>query len=361
MMSTVSNFSLAYQLAWPLHLLRPTCAGDGTGFGPPAARLMTPQHSVRLVFVGDITAIANREAPEIDPALTAILSKADLVVGNCESPVVSRSATPLRTRLGVLHAMTPEFVLGVLAAMGVETERMVFSLANNHALDQRPEGLAETRSSLDALGIRTFGTTDRPVTVASLDGVDVGLVGFTEWRNGPASLYDSRIVMASQLARDGWQRVRDTAADLICAVPHWDWEFYHFPRETSRALARELAALGVGVIAGHHAHVLQAVERIDDTVVAYGLGDFLGTAFPRERWPARISGMLAVEVSADPSTRGRVAAYEMVPFLRVREQRRERLVPVTSLDGTLRTRVGDRLARVLGQDPADRSNQIRIC
>jgi poly-gamma-glutamate synthesis protein (capsule biosynthesis protein) len=234
-----------------------------------------------------------------------------------------------------------------MAAMDVDADRLVLSLANNHALDQGPEGLAETRASLDGMGIRTFGTTDRPVVTASLEGVDVALFGFTEWRNAPADVFDDRIVMTSRLARDGWQ-VCDTPADLICAVPHWDWEFHHFPRETSRALARELAARGIGVIAGHHAHVLQAVERIDDTVVAYGLGDFLGTAFPRERWPARISGMLAVEVSADPASRGRVAAYEMVPFLRVREQRHERLVPVASLDGALKTRVGDRLGRVLG-------------
>jgi poly-gamma-glutamate capsule biosynthesis protein CapA/YwtB (metallophosphatase superfamily) len=339
---------MSYLLAWLPRLLKPTCGGDDSGFTQPAARLMSPQRSVRLVFVGDVSAIANREAPEIDPELTAILSAADLVVANCESPVVSRTKYPLRTRLGQLHAMNTDFLLGVLAAMNVDADRLVLSLANNHALDQGAEGFAETRASLDGLGIRTLGTIDRPVVIASLDGVDVGLVGFTEWRNAPASVFDGRIVMTSRLARNGWQHVCDTPADIICAVPHWDWEFCHFPRETTRALARQLAAHGIGLIAGHHAHVVQPVERIDGTVVAYGLGDFLGTAFPRQRWPNRVSAMLAVDVSADPSSRGRIAAYEMVPFVRLREQRREHLVPAASLGGALKVRVGNRLDRVLG-------------
>ncbi|TIU44539.1 MAG: metallophosphatase, partial [Mesorhizobium sp.] len=93
----------------------------------------------------------------------------------------------------------------------------------------------------------------------------------------------------------------------------WDWEFRHFPRAGTRALARRLAGHGVGLIAGHHAHVVQPVQRIGEAIVAYGLGDFLGTAFARQPWPGRIGGIFIVDVSAEAQTRGRVAAYRLLP------------------------------------------------
>jgi poly-gamma-glutamate capsule biosynthesis protein CapA/YwtB (metallophosphatase superfamily) len=347
----VSNFPLPYKLSWLPRFLRPSLGGDITGFAAPAARLMTqpPRSSVRLVFIGDISAVASRHAPEIDDSLAAIIASADLVIGNCESPVVGKRRAPLRTRLGMHHAMDAGFLLGLLSAMGVDSDRLVLSLANNHVLDQGTDGFTETRDTLRSLGIRTIGTTDHtPVTTLAVEGVTIGLVAFTDWRNAHARDFAKRVVMTKRLARDDWRSVCEVRADLLCAVPHWDWEFRHFPRAGTRALAHRLAAQGIGLIAGHHAHVVQPVERVGDTVVAYGLGDFLGTAFLRQPWPGRIGAMLVADVSADRQTVGRIAAYEMVPFMRLRDRHRERLVGIGRLNGTLKDKVADRLSRVLG-------------
>jgi poly-gamma-glutamate synthesis protein (capsule biosynthesis protein) len=351
----VSNFPLPYRLSWLPRFLRPSLAGDTTGFAAPTARLLsqTPAETVRLVFLGDISAVANRHAPEIDPGLAGIIASADLVIGNCESPVVRRGRSPLRTRLGVHHAMDTGFLLGLLAAMEIDSDRLVLSLANNHMLDQGIDGYAETRDTLRSLGIRTIGTTDHaPVTTLAVEGVAVGLVAFTDWRNGAARDFARRILMTGRLAKENWHSICSGYADLICAVPHWDWEFRHFPHVGTRALAHRLAARGIGLIAGHHAHVVQPVERIGNAVVAYGLGDFLGTAFFRQSWPGRIGAMLVADVSADRLTRGRIAAYEMVPFVRLRERGREKLVGIGRLNGALRQKVSERLTRVLGTKPA---------
>ncbi|WP_204272961.1 CapA family protein, partial [Enterobacter hormaechei] len=81
-------------------------------------------------------------------------------------------------------------------------------------------------------------------------------------------------------------------------MPHWDWEFRHFPRLATRTLASRLAGHGFRLIVGHHAHVVQPFERIGDSLVAYGLGDFLGTALAWQPWPGRIGSILLVDVSA---------------------------------------------------------------
>lgn len=340
----MSNYPLSYKLSWLPSLLKPSLGGDRSGFAAPAATLLEPRpaRTVRLAFVGDISSVANRGAPECDPAIRALLSSADLVVGNCESPIVERPSAVLGTRLGTHHTMTERFLSDTLAAVGIAHGKLVLSLANNHVLDQGIAGFDETIAALKRLGIRTIGRPAKgPVERLSAGPLTLGFAAFTLWRNADAALFSGRVSMNIDPAR--WSRDAAKGIDLICAVPHWDWEFRHFPRPATRALARLMASHGVGLIAGHHAHVVQPVERVGKTVVAYGLGDFLGTALARQPWPSRIGAILTVDVSAGLGTRGAIEGYKLHFFMRLREGNHERLVPIEALDGATRQRVAARL------------------
>ncbi len=341
----MSNYPLSYKLSWLPRFLKPSLGGDVGEFAPIAETMMMPppMRTVRLAFVGDISSVANRGAPDCDPAIKTLLGTADLVIGNCESPIVDRPSAVLGTKLGTHHAMTERFLDEALAAAGIPRDKLVLSLANNHVLDQGVAGFDETVAALKRLGIRTIGlAANGPVQPVTVGPLNVGFAAFTLWRNAGADLFASRVSMESDPAR--WPR--DAGFDLTCAVPHWDWEFRHFPRAETRALARRLAGQGVGLIAGHHAHVVQPVERIDGTIVAYGLGDFLGTAFARQPWPGRIGGILVVDVSADTGTRGAIASYRLHPLMRLRAGDHERLVPVEVLEGRVRGRVEGRLRAI---------------
>lgn len=351
-----SNFPLSYQLSWPLRLLVPSLGGDSAGFAPPAGR--TPPsagQAVRLAFLGDISAVAGRKAPLIDKALRDRIASADVVIANCESPVVARPRKQPGTFLGARHAMTRQFLSGALAAAGIAADRLILSLANNHALDQAAEGFDETTRELAELGIRTIGgTVDGPVKIAAAGPMTIGFAAFTEWRNASAEEFSGRVMTSSAFEPDGWKALRQSNADLLCAVPHWDLEFRHFPQPATRSMARRLADSGVDLVVGGHAHVIQPVERIGDTLVAYGLGDFLGTAWPRCRWPLRLGAMLLVDVVAglpvSGRRRGKVASYEMVPFLRHRESGREHLMPIEAAPGTLGKAVEARWRAVFYHD-----------
>ncbi|MBE1706335.1 MULTISPECIES: CapA family protein [Mesorhizobium] len=342
----MSNYPLSYKLSWLPRFLKPSLGGDALGFAPMAGRLMEPppRQTVRLAFIGDISAVANRHAPDCDPAIKALLGAADLVIGNCESPAVERPSAVLGTKLGTHHAMSERFLAEALAAVGIAHEKLVLSLANNHVLDQGVAGFDETVAALKRLGIRSIGlAADGAVQPVKVRLLNVGFAAFTLWRNADESLFAGRVSMGSDLA--GWPR----GFDLLCAVPHWDWEFRHFPRAGTRALARRLAGQGVRLIAGHHAHVMQPVERIGETVVAYGLGDFLGTALARQPWPGRIGGIFVADVSADEGSRGAIAAYQMHPFVRLRDGDHERLVPVEGLERRMRDKVEGRLGAIFRQ------------
>ncbi|MEP9389488.1 CapA family protein [Mesorhizobium sp. KR9-304] len=327
----MSNFPLSYKLSWLPRLLTPSLAGAPVDFGPMEQRWRQPAAVARLVFLGDISAVANREPPEIDPALRGVIAGADLVIANCESPVVERPVFPLATRLGTRHAMTPTFLDRVLAVAGIEPAQLVLSLANNHALDQGASGFDETLSVLKARGIRTIGTAaDGLVRNVKAGPLTIGLLAFTQWRNAGKAEFAGRVTMADGIG--GWRK-NANAADLLCAVPHWDFEFRHFPQALTRALASKLARKGFGLIVGGHAHVIQPVEAIGRTLVAYGLGDFLGTVLPRQPWPLRLGAILSIEVSADEGTRGELAAYRVVPFARESHGRHERLLPIEAAKG----------------------------
>ena len=242
--------------------------------------------------------------------------------------------------------MTPAFLDGVLDAARIDPAKLVMSLANNHVLDQGIRGFDETVSALAERGIRTIGTVAgglvQPVEAA---GLSVGFLAFTQWRNASVAEFVGRVRMADSVG--GW-RERSGAVDLICAVPHWDFEFRHFPNAPTRALARRLSDEGAGLVVGGHAHVVQPVERIHGTLVAYALGDFLGTVLPWSPWPLRIGAMLSVEISHDEGTRGEVAAHSVVPFLRERRGRHERLVSLEAAEGPIAEKARRGIAAIFG-------------
>jgi len=345
----MSNFPLRYKLSWLPRLLSPSLRGERGGLLPAAASMLSPAPTAtrRLVFIGDISAVSNRTAPVLDTRLKALIASADLVVGNCESPVVETVRKPLGTLMGSRHAMTAAFLSGVLDAAGIARQRLLLSLANNHMLDQHVDGFAETRATLAAMGIATIGAADdSPIRTVDLDGIRLAFAAFTQWRNVSRNEFAGRVNLLDDFMRDDFAALKKAEADLVCVVPHWDWEFRHIPRPATRTLAQRLADAGAGLIVGNHAHVPQPAERIGETLVAYALGDFLGTALPHLPWPGRIGTILAVDVSAEPATRGQLAGYEVVPFFRLRDGARERLIPLDAVPGPIGNRARRRFAEL---------------
>ena len=349
----MSNYPLSYRLSWLPRFLRPSLRGDRSAFhAAPRSAAEKPRTAVRLVFAGDLSAVANRTQPHVDAELQSLFRGADLTVLNCESPVVSRVDAPLGTMIGVRHAMSAGFLADALGAAAIEPRRAVLSLANNHALDQGHAGLEASLEAIAGLGAHAIGLAAQAAPPAVVAGrLTVSFDAFSRWRNAPREDFAGRIRTAPH-AGDG--AVRDAgateAADLHCAVPHWDWEFRHFPRAETRATARRLVHAGARLVVGHHAHVVQPVERLDDGLVAYGLGDFLGTAWSRTRWPLRIGALLVVDVAGEGAARGRILQHALAPFVRTRNGARENLLPVDALPTGLRRKVSARLDAVLGKE-----------
>jgi len=204
------------------------------------------------------------------------LSSADVAIVNLEMAITERGE-PYDKEF-VFRA--PRSAALTLAAAGVD----VVSLANNHVLDFGPEGLEDTISVLDEVGILRPGagsnnaeayaprvlTLDNQIRVAFVSASAVIPGGFAAGAERPG-VADAKWAIPRVLAA-----VRAAAAgnDVVVVSVHWGAERETCPSEEQRDLARQLIEAGANIILGHHPHVLQPIETFDRTVIAYSLGNF---------------------------------------------------------------------------------------
>ncbi len=243
--------------------------------------------ALELAFVGDVIfgryrddgfdAIATDGAnpfEEIKPLITA-----DVVVANLETPLVEELAekSPIgsKFRFGASRAMA-----STLADAGVH----VLSLANNHYFDLREQGQRDTPRIVRELGMLPIGASreEEPIyRVETLErsGWRVGFLAVTTRRNAPQ--FEGAPVLPFSNLRDMKRDlvpVLEAARadhDVLVVYVHWGDEYAEAPDLYHRRAAHALVDGGADLVVGHHPHVLQGIERYQDGVIAYSMGNFL--------------------------------------------------------------------------------------
>ncbi len=251
-----------------------------------------PARRFTLAFTGDLllhqrvndTAAANAaDDPGIDYDYTSLLAPIAPLVGEVDRAVchleVPLSADNTRLR-PYPRFRVPGDIARDLAAIGYDA----CTTASNHVLDQGPEGVAETLGVLDSAGLAHTGSA-RTATEADqqvwfdLAGVSVaqlsysyGFNGFTvpvrsPWLANPMT--EERILGDAATAR------RQGAGYVVVSL-HWGEEYQRGPSRQQRELGTRLLASGsVDLVVGHHAHVVQPIDRVDGKWLVYGLGNLL--------------------------------------------------------------------------------------
>jgi poly-gamma-glutamate synthesis protein (capsule biosynthesis protein) len=256
---------------------------------------------------------------------------------------------PLQTRLGFCHAMSERFLADVLAAAGIPPHRLVVSLANNHIADQAREGIEETVATLRAMGIAPVGLKSphlSPWETVTIEGSHIACLAFTDWLDR-----DLRLMREVIRCEEPGDARPPSECDFACALPHWGMEFRYRPDERTRRLAARLEAMGVDVVAGTHPHVVQPLEAVGRTLVAYSLGDFLGSVLARSPSHVRLSLALAVDFVPGAPQGSRIAGYEAHPFFRLSSAGHERVEEIGALPVPLRRRVERLATRICSRGP----------
>jgi poly-gamma-glutamate capsule biosynthesis protein CapA/YwtB (metallophosphatase superfamily) len=204
-------------------------------------------------------------------------------------------------------------------------------LANNHVLDWGHAGLAETLTTLHAVGVRTAGA-GRDAREAALPAViDNGARGRVlvfatgsqtsgiplAWQAGDGQ---PGVSVASALGADEARRMAAVIAthrrprDLVVVSVHWgnNWG-YEIPRE-QRDFARALIDCGsVDVVHGHSSHHAKGLEVYRERLILYGCGDFLND-YEGITGHERYRGDLALMYFVTLDSTGQLLELRMVPL-----------------------------------------------
>jgi poly-gamma-glutamate capsule biosynthesis protein CapA/YwtB (metallophosphatase superfamily) len=233
------------------------------------------------------------------------LAKADLAFANLESPLTTEpQASPgydLRAAPSAVNA---------LRAAGFD----VVSLSNNHALDAGEAGLAETVATLSSAGIAGVvdSTAGQIAGRAPRSTLHYRLFAFDE----SAAPLDVEAATHSVAAAA-------KEADVVIVSLHWGGEYQAAPSPRQRSIAQGLARAGADLVIGHGPHVLQPVERVGKTLVAYSLGNLLfDQAHPDDcRWGVILRVTLAARGIARIELLPTVAENGLVRYARADEAR----------------------------------------
>jgi hypothetical protein len=220
-------------------------------FGDLACQLSPPSLKVNL---GQAVSVLNLEGPIIDPG------KSDLSLPPKAGP-----------RLYSTESMLNGFTRG--------NSSWIFSLANNHSLDFGVEGLAATFDSLTKFNIgfcgagQTENEASRAVTI-EVDGVGIDLISCADRGFGFATTDSAGFALEGNWV---FQRINSAVSRRLVPIVlyHGGVEDFSLPSPFTKKLFEAWADAGAKLVVGTHSHVPQPITRYQNSILCYGLGNFL--------------------------------------------------------------------------------------
>lgn len=246
---------------------------------PPAPRTVT------LAFTGDMLVSDELRAKaakgngfDFTPMLARVapvLRAADWAVCHQETPISADNA--------VLSGW-PSFSAPYQLADAVEAAGWdACSTASNHTVDRGAAGVKSTLDTLDRAGLRHTGSARNAaeqgkLTLYTVRGVRIGHSAYTYGTNGiaPPSPWSVNLIDPARIRADA-ARLRRAGAEFVVVSLHFGEEKDQEPTAyQEQVVSGVMRSRDVDLVIGHHAHVVQPIERRPDgRWVVYGLGNLL--------------------------------------------------------------------------------------
>jgi poly-gamma-glutamate synthesis protein (capsule biosynthesis protein) len=254
---------------------------------PPLRPEVAQARQVVIVAVGDVMLdrgvgdkIGRHGAAHVFANVKDELADGDLRFCNLESPI---SATGPHKPHACVFRASPEAVAAL-----ADASFDIVSIANNHAMDARREGLRNTMTALAHNRIGFAGAAwdegrEPPSAMLRVNGLRLRFLAFTDIGRSDARVSPQDHAEALVHVQTARQR-----ADLLLASVHWGMEYGRRPSEWQRRFAHALLEAGADIVLGHHPHVLQGVEAVDGKLICYSMGNFVFDQRGRERMESAV-------------------------------------------------------------------------
>lgn len=155
----------------------------------------------------------------------------------------------------------------------------LISLANNHTLDKGEDAALYSNSYWKSKNVNFAGSyfsidERNEVKIYEQNGIKYAFLAYTTISNAKVRKDYLLNMYSADKAKIDIEKVKNQV-DVILVSMHWGVEDTNTPTESQRQIADYLSSLGVNMIIGHHPHVVQPVEYVNDTLVIYSLGNFI--------------------------------------------------------------------------------------
>ncbi len=247
-----------------------------------AADVRTQPRGTRLLFTGDIL-LSRHVAEELQRRRVSpwtpfahLFGDSQWVSGNFEGALGPSSAC--------IESARPCFATPDSAAQLLKTAGFHgLTLENNHAGDLGSAGRERTRKLLQGESLVAIDFENSPF-VAQAGDAKIALVSISLI---PAA--DGRVQkIPSDEISEKLQKARQLA-DLVVVSIHWGHEYQKLVDATQREQAHWLIQQGADLIVGHHPHVVQLPECIEEHPVFFSLGNHVFD----QTYPPTKEGMIA--------------------------------------------------------------------
>lgn len=206
--------------------------------------------------------------------VSATITAADLALCHLQTPVAAAGTTPA----GYPLFNVPPEVLDGLKKAGFDG----CSTASNHILDKGTDGLIRTLNAMEKAGLGNSGTARTAEEAAApkiydVRGIKIAQLSYT-YSLGTAKLPAGKEFMVSlinpEAIKAAARKAREAKADLVVLSLHWGTENEHAPNADQQRWATDLlASPDIDLILGHNTHSVQAMEKIGEKWVVYGMGN----------------------------------------------------------------------------------------
>lgn len=248
--------------------------------------------------------------------LSTYASRVDYAIANLEVTLCG----PQRGYKGYPCFNSPDAIVDALKSAGFD----MLLTANNHCYDTGHEGFHRTQQVISEKGLLNLGTRQTeeaaPFRIQEVNGIKIGMICYTyntsQDESGKVALNgiglsgeDSKLVNSFNYSKlDSFYKklsgeltqMKEQGAEVTMLFIHWGNEYQTYTNSLQDKISQQLCELGVDVIVGNHAHVIQPVRLLTSeanenrkTLCLYSTGNAVSNIYKVANFPVHTEdGML---------------------------------------------------------------------
>ena len=207
------------------------------------------------------------------------VNTADIAIGTMETNFTQEEYS------GYLKYNSPRSFAEAVQNTGID----VVSIAHNHSLDYRIQGLKDTKSTLEELGYTIVGakTTleEKNYVIREVKGIKIAFLAYTYGFSNAETLSTEDMQYVNQFDQEQVKQDLELArgdADYLCVMMHWGDVNSTSASEEQKKTADFLIENGADMIVGAHPSVPQPMEvkqnaEGENVFVSYSVGNYISS------------------------------------------------------------------------------------